>query len=79
MRGAHVSHRRGRVESAYVLEFSHRHSDPPAATSRIAATMLGSAPHRQMLPLVSSRISSSDPAVPSSTCAMADMICPGVQ
>jgi hypothetical protein len=49
------------------------------ATSRIAATMFGYAPHRQRLPLMNSRISSSDPALPSSSSATADMICPGVQ
>ena len=35
------------------------------ATSRIAATMFGYAPQRQRLPLMNSRISSSEPARPS--------------
>jgi hypothetical protein len=37
------------------------------------------APHRQRFPLMNSRISSSEPARPSSRRATADMICPGVQ
>ena len=44
---------------------SHRYA-PLSATSRIAATMFGYAPQRQRLPLMYSRISSSEPARPSS-------------
>ncbi len=49
------------------------------AASSIAATMFTYAPQRQMLPLIHSRISSGDPAWPSSMSAVADMIWPGVQ
>src|SRR3954453_5694400 len=44
----------------------------------IAATILGYAPQRQILPLISSRISSSVCARPSLIRATADMIWPGV-
>src|SRR5690606_24339603 len=46
-----------RVGRALVRERSHRGAPP--ATCRIAATMLGKAPQRQMLPLIRSRISAS--------------------
>jgi hypothetical protein len=41
--------------------------------------MFGYAAQRQMLPLMNSAISSSEPALPSSSSLTADMICPGVQ
>ena len=77
--GAHQRHRGGHVVGTDVLERSHRYSLPRPATSRIAATMFGYAPQRQRLPLMNSRISSSEPARPSCSSATADMICPGVQ
>src|SRR5271170_5841466 len=36
------------------------HADTPLVTARTAATMLGYAPHRQIFPLIRSRISSSE-------------------
>src|SRR5207237_7007654 len=77
--GAHQRHSGGHVVGTDVLEGSHRYSLPRPATSRIAATMFGYAPQRQRLPLMNSRISSSEPARPSCSSATADMICPGVQ
>jgi hypothetical protein len=41
--------------------------------------MLGYAPHRQMLPLINSRISSAVLAFPSAIKPAAEQICPGVQ
>jgi hypothetical protein len=42
------------------LVLKRSHADTPLATARTAATMFGYAPHRQMLPLMRSQISSSD-------------------
>src|ERR1700732_3223587 len=47
-----------RVSDPLVRERLHRDTSP--ATSRMAATILGYAAHRQMLPLMRSRISASD-------------------
>ena len=58
-----------------VLEIDH---DLSIACS-IAATMFGYAPQRQMLPLISSRISSAVFALPSAMSPTAEQICPGVQ
>src|SRR5258705_13491971 len=71
------------------------HLDPPPATSLMAATMLGYAAHRQMLPLIRSRISTSEraifrddtsavawlanPAGASASIPAAEPICPGWQ
>src|SRR5436305_5596860 len=79
----------GRVTRAFVTERIHR------ATSAIAGTMLAYAAHRQRLPLMRSRISSSSrvvwsafrsavtalgqPASASRSIPTAEQICPGVQ
>src|SRR5437870_3435388 len=82
-----------RVSDPLVRERLHR--DTPTATSRMAATILGYAAHRQMLPLMRSRISASDraicpdatsgvtwlgqPAFASASMPIAEQIWPGVQ
>src|SRR5262245_55593547 len=50
-----------RVSDPLVGERLHRDTSP--ATARMAATMFGYAAHRQMLPLMRSRISVSDRAI----------------
>ena len=63
------------VRGAAVLKRGSAHSP---ATSAIAATIFGWAPHRQRLPLIPSRIASRSRGLSSSN-ARPDMICPGVQ
>ena len=55
----------------YVIEVDH----DCLIACMIAATMLGFAPHRQILPLMSSRISSTFLALPSAIRPAAEQIC----
>src|SRR5437016_4998974 len=76
--------RRVDVRGADVVEIDHWVRPPPfeacaRRTSCTAATMPGYAPHRQMLPLIASRTSSSLGPHDSSSTATADMIWPEVQ
>ena len=73
--GRHLPHRVGDVVGSCVLEIDHDFS----IACWIAATMFGYAPQRQMLPLISSRISSAVFALPSAMSPTAEQICPGVQ
>ena len=72
--GADKGDRTRDVVGADVCQRGRRHSSSSAATSRIAATIFGYAPQRQMLPLMNSRISSSDRARPSARSATPDII-----
>src|SRR5580700_6124307 len=47
----------GRCDTAGPIVAKRFHVRPPSTTSRIAATMLGYAEHRQILPLIRSAIS----------------------
>src|SRR5260370_37798279 len=71
----HLAHRIGDVVRASVLEIDH---DRPIACW-IAATVLGYAPQRQILPLMSSRISPALFALPSALSAAAARLRPGVR
>src|SRR5262249_6050944 len=70
-----LAHRVPNVVGTRIMEVNH---DRPITCS-IAATMLVSAPQRQILPLMSSRISSAVFALPSAISPAAEQICPGVQ
>ena len=82
-RGGGRCRRNGRRAIRCALQREGLHGLPPARWLRrtcwMAATMLGYAPHRQMLPLMNSRTSSSDGPHGSLRSATADMIWPDVQ